>query len=292
MIAKVSGLVAWRPVDVESCVSGTPVEAVDEDDKEYLVKWENFSYFRAMWMPGPWLWGVTAVAMRKAFAKKDTGPKMRTEDAIPEEFLRIDIVLDVKYTSIVDIRTDEIDKARIKEVDQALIKYKGLGYEDAVWEKVPDPEDEDRWSDFVKAYDDWVLGRYIKLPKAGPMKARLDKARDQEFAKLEKKKQPENMTGGEMMKYQMEGLNWLFYQWYLKKNGILADEMGLGKTIQVIGFVAMMASDLNCFPFLVVVPNSTCPNWRREIKKWAPSLRVVTFFGSAQARDMAMKYEL
>jgi chromodomain-helicase-DNA-binding protein 4 len=42
----------------------------------------------------------------------------------------------------------------------------------------------------------------------------------------------------------------------------------------------------------VVTPNSTCPNWRREIKKWAPSVRVVTYYGGKKARDMAMKYEL
>jgi chromodomain-helicase-DNA-binding protein 4 len=42
----------------------------------------------------------------------------------------------------------------------------------------------------------------------------------------------------------------------------------------------------------VVTPNSTCPNWRREIKKWAPALRVVTYYGGKKARDMAMKYEL
>ncbi|KAF1989794.1 hypothetical protein K402DRAFT_263716 [Aulographum hederae CBS 113979] len=292
MLAKVAGLVAWRPVDIDSYTAGIPVDAVSEDDKEYLIKWEKHSYFRAAWMPGPWVFGVTAHSMRKAFFKKDAGPRMRTEDAIPEEYLRIDIVLDVRYTSIVDIRTDEIDKARIKEVDTALIKYKGLGYEDAVWEKVPELEDGDRWTDFVVAYDDWVLGRYVKLPKSGPLKIRLDKARDQPFAKLEKKKQPETVIGGELMKYQMDGLNWLFYQFYKKQNGILADEMGLGKTIQIISFLAMMVADHNCFPFLVVVPNSTCPNWRREIKKWCPTLRVVTYFGSATAREMAYKYEL
>lgn len=50
--------------------------------------------------------------------------------------------------------------------------------------------------------------------------------------------------------------------------------------------------DHNCFPFLVVVPNSTCANWRREIKQWAPSLRVVTYFGSAAARRTAYNYEM
>jgi SNF2 family DNA or RNA helicase len=289
---KVSAIIAWRPSDVDSYRPGTSCEELSEDDKQYLLKWENQSYFRATWHSGAWTWGVTAPQMRKSFFKREDGPKMRTEDAIPEEFLRIDIVLDVKFTSYVEIRSEEIDKARIKEVDQALIKYKSLGYEDAVWEKVPTPEDGDRWLDFVTAYEDWVAGRYVKYPKQGPLKARLEKARGTPFSKLEREKQPENLEGGELMKYQVEGLNWLYYQWYSQKNCILADEMGLGKTIQVIGFMATLIQEHSCFPFLIVVPNSTCANWRREIKQWAPKLRVVTYFGSAAARDMAHKYEL
>ena len=290
--AKVSSLIAWRPLDPEAYNPGVQVEYVEEDEKEYLIKWEALSYFQAEWKAGPWVWGVTQVGTRRSFFKKAQAPKMSAEDAIPEEFLRIDIVLDVKYTNVIDIRTDEIDRARIKEVGKALIKYKGLGYEDAVWEKVPTSEDGDRWTDFVTAYNDWVLGRYTHAPKNVPLKARLEKVREKEFAKLEKKKQPDNLIGGELMKYQIEGLNWLYYQFYQQKNGILADEMGLGKTIQVIGFLGMMMHDHHCWPFLIVVPNSTVPNWRREIKQWAPSLRVVTYYGSAQARQMAYKYEM
>ncbi|KAH3934471.1 hypothetical protein JI435_064500 [Parastagonospora nodorum SN15] len=289
---KVGSLIAWRPSDVETYRPGVPCEKVGEDEKQYLVKWENQSYFRATWFSGAWTWGVTAPVMRKAFFKREDGPKMRTEDAIPEEYLRIDIVLNIKYTSYVEVRSEEILKARIKEVDKALIKYKGLGYEDAVWESVPTPDDGDRWLDFVTAYNDWVAGRYVKYPKQGPLKARLEKIRSQPFAKLEKQKQPDNLVGGELMKYQIEGLNWLYYQWYSQNNGILADEMGLGKTIQVIAFMATMVQEHNCFPFLIVVPNSTAANWRREIKQWVPSLRVVAYFGSAQARDMAYKYEM
>jgi chromodomain-helicase-DNA-binding protein 4 len=289
---KVSGLIAWRPSDVETYRPGVSCDMVNEDEKQYLVKWEKESYFRATWFSGAWTWGVTAPAMRKAFYKREDGPKMRTEDAIPEEYLRIDIVLDIKYTSYVEIHSEEIDKARIKEVDTALIKYKGLGYEDAVWEKVPTPEDGDRWLDFVTAYNDWVAGRYVRYPKQGPLKVRLEKARSLPFAKLEKQKQPTNLVGGELMKYQIEGLNWLYYQWHEQRNGILADEMGLGKTIQVIAFMATMVQEHSCFPFLIVVPNSTAANWRREIKQWIPSLRVVAYFGSSQAREMAHKYEM
>ena len=288
---KISTIVTWRPVDPETYIPGVQAELVDEDEKEYLIKWEGFSYFRAEWKPGPWVWGVAAASTRKSFFRKEGGPKTRMEDAIPEEFLRIDIVLDVRYTNVVDFCTEEIDRARIREVDQALIKYKGLNYEDAVWEKVPTPDDGD-WTDFVAAYNDWVLGRYTHVPKLEPLKARLEKARSRPFTKLEKKKQPDNVVGGELMKYQVDGLNWLYFQWYSRSNGILADEMGLGKTIQIIAFLATMIHDHGCYPFLIVVPNSTVPNWRREIKQWAPHLRVVTYYGSAIARKMAYEYEM
>ena len=34
--------------------------------------------------------------------------------------------------------------------------------------------------------------------------------------------------------YQVEGVNWLIFSWYQRRNCILADEMGLGKTLQVV----------------------------------------------------------
>lgn len=54
----------------------------------------------------------------------------------------------------------------------------------------------------------------------------------------------------------------------------------------------LQVQDHHCYPFLVVVPNSTCANWRREIKQWAPSLRVIAYFGSGAAKQMAHKYEM
>lgn len=294
--AEVGGLVAWRPTESEVMSTDgvhLPFDMVAEEDKEYLVKWKDLSYAHSTFMPGPWVWGITTAAMRIAFAKKQLSPQMRIEDAIPEEYVRIDIVLAVEYSNKINFRTIEVDKARAKEVSRAYIKYKGLGYEDAVWEVPPSPDEGDRWVDFVTAYNDWVAGQWLILPRSH-LKPRIDKIRGYEFAKLERKKQPEDLTGGEMMKYQLDGLNWIYYQWHQVKNGILADEMGLGKTIQIIAFLAMMVrdKDINCAPFLVVVPNATCPNWRREIKKWAPSLRVVAFYGTSTARGIAKNYEL
>ena len=313
MPAKVQGLVAWRPLGREFYVEGETVEEFREDEKEYLIKWEDMSYFKCTWMPGGWVWGVTPVIMRKAFFRRDEGanllPKWTWEDAVPEEFLRIEIIFDVSYVKGFRPHSEAFDKAHVSEVDQVLVKFQGLGYDEAVWEDPPSSDDSERWSDFVAAYNEYVVGKYFKQPPAVVMKERLENFRSLKFAKkVELDEQPSAMTGGQMMPYQMDGLNWLLYNFHQKKNVILADEMGLGKTIQIIALIASLVKDKpkvclhhfiiwhsltnQCWPFLIVTPNSTCPNWRREIKKWAPSLRVVAYYGAKQARDMAMEYEL
>ena len=295
-LGEVETLVAWRPTNMDRYEPGETTDVIEEDAKEYLVKWKKSSYFKVQWMPGAWVWGVAASATLKAFAKKDNMsnlPKMSTEEAVPEDFLRVDIVFDVEYTNVVNAPSEKIAKARIKEIRKAYVKFKGLGYEDAVWTEPPSPEANQRFVDFKAAYEDWVMGSYIRLPSRYTLSTHLNKIRAQHFGnELELKSQPASLTGGELMPYQMEGLNWLYYQWYQKKNAILADEMGLGKTIQVIGLLAALKQLHGCWPFLVVVPNSTCPNWRREIKQWAPSLRVVTYYGSARARKLALDHEL
>ncbi|EXJ88823.1 hypothetical protein A1O3_01887 [Capronia epimyces CBS 606.96] len=293
--SQIDALVAWRPVDLEAYVPGTTVDQMQEREKEYLVKWKAQSYFRTTWMPGDWVWGIAAGAMRLAFFKKHENqlPKMTTADALPEEVFRVDIVFDVRYSSVVRNSTKEIDLARVKEVDMAFVKYKGLGYEDAIWEKPPPYTDTERWNDFKEAYEDYVKKLHLSIPPQTTLRRHLQHVRSQDFeSTLIKKQQPSIMAGGELMLYQLEGLNWLTYQWFSNQNAILADEMGLGKTIQLVAFFAAMVQDHKCWPFLVVVPNSTCPNWRREIKKWAPSLRVVTYYGSSTARKLTHDYEL
>ena len=293
---EIENLVAWRPTNMDRYEPGQTTDVVEEDAKEYLVKWKKMSYFKVQWMAGAWVWGVAASVTLKAFAKKDNMsnlPKMNTEEAVPEDFLRVDIVFDVEYTNIVNAPPEKIAKARIKEIRKVYVKFKGLGYEDAVWTDPPSPEDAERYHDFKTAYEDWVMGSYVRLPARSTLSGHLNKIRAQKFGdNLAMKSQPASLTGGELMAYQMEGLNWLYYQWFKKTNAILADEMGLGKTIQVIGFLAALKELHGCWPFLVVVPNSTCPNWRREIKQWAPSLRVVTYYGSARARKLALDHEL
>ena len=292
---EVAALVAWRPVNVESYKPGRSVEEVEEGSKEYLVKWHDKSYYQAVWKPGPWVYGKTHASMRAAFVRRDEGrnfPVMVTEDAIPEDYLRVDIVFDVRYNNIVKAQLQEVDFARISEVDAALVKYKGLPYEEAVWEEPPPSDDFERYKDFKLAYEDWVRGNWLRLPAATTLHRNINSLRAGNFEeKLMQNGQPKLLTGGELKEHQQDGMNWLLFKWHSKKNAILADEMGLGKTIQIVAFMSAL-QEVNVAPFLIIVPNATCANWKNEIKKWAPHLRVVTFFGSARSRDMAQKYEL
>ncbi|KAE8349867.1 PHD/FYVE-zinc-finger like domain-containing protein [Aspergillus coremiiformis] len=297
---EVDAMVAWRPTDLKTYVTGYSADIMEELDKEYLIKWKSMSYNHTTWMPGTWVWGVVNPAMRRAFFKsnKNLNPHMNAEDAIPEDFLRADIIFDVQYTdgdnsNSSNGRDVEADILRLEKVTKAYIKFKGLSYEDAVWDTPPDRNNAERWADFQAAYEDWVKRDYTYMPDQHSLKKHLETVRKQNFkSSIVKDTQPETMTGGQLMDYQKDGVNWLYYMWFKQQNAILADEMGLGKTIQVIGLFATLIEDHKCWPFLVVVPNSTCPNWRKEIKAWVPSIRVVTYYGSSFSRQLAQKHEM
>lgn len=92
---------------------------------------------------------------------------------------------------------------------------------------------------------------------------------------------------GSLREYQIIGLDWLVTLHNKRLNGILADEMGLGKTIQTISLLASLACDRGIWgPHLIVVPTTIMINWEMEFKRWCPSLKVLTYFGSQKERKL------
>lgn len=88
-----------------------------------------------------------------------------------------------------------------------------------------------------------------------------------------------------LREYQHVGLDWLATMYEKRLNGILADEMGLGKTIQTIALLAHLACEKGIWgPHLIVVPTSVMLNWEMEIKKWCPSFKILTYYGSQKER--------
>lgn len=92
--------------------------------------------------------------------------------------------------------------------------------------------------------------------------------------------------------YQIKGVQWLWFLYQLGFGGCLADDMGLGKTIQVIAlFLLVRHAKPGDRPQLLVVPASLLGNWRAEIQRFAPGLRLFIAHSTAEEND-SLKNEL
>jgi SNF2 family DNA or RNA helicase len=100
---------------------------------------------------------------------------------------------------------------------------------------------------------------------------------------------PGNLKGT-LREYQVGGFKWLKTISELGFGGILADEMGLGKTIQTIAFIL---SEENKSTF-IVCPTSLIYNWKEELEKFAPSLKVGIVHGSERINliDSLSEYDV
>jgi superfamily II DNA or RNA helicase len=93
--------------------------------------------------------------------------------------------------------------------------------------------------------------------------------------------------------YQAQGLAWMQALTAQGLGGVLADDMGLGKTLQTIAHLCAEheAGRLDR-PALVVAPTSLVGNWKRELTKFAPHLRVRVIHGPARAKALRSGWDV
>ncbi|MGH4140749.1 DEAD/DEAH box helicase [Clostridium sp.] len=73
-----------------------------------------------------------------------------------------------------------------------------------------------------------------------------------------------------LREYQIDGFKWLKRLSSLGFGGILADEMGLGKTIETIAFLLSQENKKS----IIISPTSLVYNWKAELEKFAPSIKI------------------
>ena len=84
--------------------------------------------------------------------------------------------------------------------------------------------------------------------------------------------------------YQVRGYSWMVRNAQVGFGSVIADDMGLGKTLQVISTLLKFKQEgfLKDKKALVVAPTGLLTNWQAEMEKFAPSLRVSLYHGSAR----------
>ena len=90
-----------------------------------------------------------------------------------------------------------------------------------------------------------------------------------------------NHLNAKLRDYQVEGYKFLNTLSDFRFGGILADEMGLGKTIQVITFLLSKQNKKS----IVIAPTALIYNWKNEIEKFAPTLKVGLAYKDTKLRQ-------
>ncbi|XP_014647042.1 PREDICTED: chromodomain-helicase-DNA-binding protein 7 isoform X3 [Ceratotherium simum simum] len=245
--------------------SGEEVEV-----EEFYVKYKNFSYLHCQWASVEDLEKDKRIQQKiKRFKAKQGQNKFLSE--IEDELFNPDYV---EVDRIMDFARSTDDRG--EPVTHYLVKWCSLPYEDSTWELRQD-------------IDQAKIEEFEKLMSREPETERVERPPADDWKKSERSREYKN--NNKLREYQLEGVNWLLFNWYNMRNCILADEMGLGKTIQSITFLYEIYLKGIHGPFLVIAPLSTIPNWEREFRTWT-ELNVVVYHGSQASRRTIQLYEM
>ncbi|CAO1619514.1 unnamed protein product [Sympodiomycopsis kandeliae] len=223
---------------------------------------------------------------------------LKTTSGIAEQKEQLDSSPDFVHISQLDDDfldgLSETEVARKLERAELLVKWEDLEFAQATWQTAPRFEQfNDEWTSFFLSLQRFSTSRKVYIKELTDAEFDILEAERDRMHFQSVEHQPDYIVGGEMLDFQLEGLNWLRFGWQDHQPGILADEMGLGKTVQVIAFVAALHHQFDQLaPYLIVVPNSVVMNWVREFEKWTPHLRVVPYYGGRDSRNIVEQFEL
>ncbi|KAK1372837.1 Chromatin remodeling complex subunit [Heracleum sosnowskyi] len=260
----------------------------DWNEMEFYIKWKGQSHLHCQWKSIYELQNLSGFKKVINYTKK-VMEDVKYRKAVSREEIEVhdvskemDLDLIKQNSQVERVIAERVSKDSLDNVEY-LVKWQGLSYAEATWEKYLDIS-------FAQESIDEFKAREAAVAIQGKM---VDVQRRKSKASLRKlDEQPEWLKGGKLRDYQLEGLNFLVNSWRNDTNVILADEMGLGKTVQSVSMLGFLQNAQQIHgPFLVVVPLSTLSNWAKEFKKWLPKMNVIIYVGARASREVCQQYE-
>ncbi|KAL1544994.1 Protein CHROMATIN REMODELING 5, variant 3 [Salvia divinorum] len=263
---------------------------LDWNNMEFLIKWKGQSHLHCQWKSFSELQNLSGFKKVLNYTKKVMEDvkyrRMVSREEIEVNDVSKEMDLDIiKQNSQVErvIAERVVKDSSGDVVSEYLVKWQGLSYAEATWEK-----------DIVISFAQNAIDEYKSREAASMVQGKtVDFQRKKIKGSLRKlDEQPEWLKGGKLRDYQLEGLNFLVNSWRNDTNVILADEMGLGKTVQSVSMLGFLQNSQQIQgPFLVVVPLSTLSNWAKEFRKWLPEMNVIIYVGTRASREVCQQFE-
>ena len=190
---------------------------------EYLIRWKGLSYLHVEWVASSVLreggtWGrikatryVTSEIGTRQLDDEEARMAAGREPPPNEAYFDEDFIVPERVIAARDVGGDGDEPNQ----RQYLVKWRGLPYAEATWEKAEDVSDDKKIAQFE---------RFNTAPQddGAAWAARPDPREYRPHAES-----PVFKGGRTLRDYQLEGLNWMVWNWFHRRNCILADEMGL-----------------------------------------------------------------
>lgn len=247
----------------------------DDEDLFFYVKYKNKSYLACEWVTKD---NLTSTKRGKALLTKFE--QFLTPFRKVPFYNQINAEIPLYKPSSIEFEKGFIIPEKILSIQRKfrerryLIKWLSLDISESTWET---------------DVSDQLIADYEENNKSThPALFKMEDEDDRHFEPISES--PSYKNDNRLTDYQIQGLNFLLFCWFQKRNSILADEMGLGKTIESISILVSLSRMYPSWgPFLVVCPLSTVPNWLDEFEQWT-DFRVACLMGEKKSRQMMKQY--
>ena len=191
---------------------------------EYLVKWKDRGYKHCSWLDLRVLQAMEKPGIKSGLTRFHK----KFPDAL-QSSSSSQVVEDADDGSLVQLEDGQhfnpdyllVHRIISRKGDSYLVKWKGLGYEEATWESAADID------------NDAEIARYFRYSEPPPARGTEDEEalwkrndRTRSIAGVRALVQQLPFKGGRQLRdYQVEGVTWMVYNHLHKRPSLLADEM-------------------------------------------------------------------